>query len=149
MSDDYDKTRSDLLKTRLILEKTQVNLDAMQRDRDGLLSRIRAMDAQKVNLPAIRFISTEERSITMEEVAAWASSNPEDALALSLEVVDNQSSSIMPTVIEATDAISDKLLRVEVFKGHLAAARKAEVEAESRLFAAIKAMKPAKHDELD
>ena len=74
--------------------------------------------------------------MTATDAEAWAKANPQEALVLALNVIGEQSSVIAPWVIHLSGDAGEPPMRVEVFKGHHAAARRAEVEAEVRLHAA-------------
>jgi hypothetical protein len=77
--------------------------------------------------------------MTRTEVEAWAKAHPEEALGVALNVFAEQSSVIGPWTLHCTDDTGKPPMRVEVYKGEHAVARKAEVEAETRLHAAYRA----------
>ncbi len=75
--------------------------------------------------------------MTKADVEAWAEANGRDALEVALGVLASQSSVILPMTVTARDE-EGQALRVEVYKGHLAARRAAEVDAETRLHGALR-----------
>lgn len=76
--------------------------------------------------------------MTRADVEAWAKAHPEEAALLAVNVLAERAGVIAPMFLHCSDDEGGPPMRVEVYKGHLAAARKAEVDAETRLHGALR-----------
>ena len=77
-------------------------------------------------------MSAEQDADTLADILEWLAEHDESALDLAVSIIADQTSKIAPEIIAAED--EDGLsIRLEVYKGHHAAARQAQVEHTEKL----------------